>query len=229
MRFLQPGGKESDCHGSPLSGETVLRDMSAGLTLLELMLVVAIGVVLLGLAVPSTLNSLKNYHLHSDTTSVASYLNLTRMRAASQYAPYSLDFSPTTNTYIVEQLTPIAYNPIPTSLPSSPNYSSQSPAVYEFGTQYLASGETLADCLPAGSTVYPAPVSGNPSTCSGSFQIYFNTRGFPVDSTGSPLTNGGVAIYLTGPNGLLDALTISSGGAVQTWNWNAGTSQWSAR
>jgi hypothetical protein len=151
------------------------------------------------------------------------------MRAASQYAPHSLNFNATERTFLVEQLTPITYNPIPASVSSSPNYSSQSPPVYEYGTQYLASGETVSNCLPAGASVFPAPVAGNPSSCSSSFQIYFNTRGFPVDATGSTLGNGGVAIYLTASNNIIDAVTISAGGAVQTWNWNAGSAQWSAR
>ena len=221
--------EQCDREGLPVCAEPTATDASGGMTFLEVMLVVAIAAVVIGMAVPQALNGLKGYHLHSDATSVAAYLNLTRMRAASQYAPYSLDFNPSANTYIVEQLTPITYNPIPTAAPSNPNYASQSPALYEYGTQYLATGESVANCLPASVSVFPAPVSGNPSACSGTFQLYFNTRGFPVDNAGNALANGGVAIYLTGPNNLIDAITISSGGAVQTWTWNAGTSTWSAR
>ena len=209
--------------------KSAMRDPSAGMSFLEIMLVAAIAVILMAIAVPSGFKSVGNYQLHADSTALASYLNLVRMRACSQYLPYSLDVNPTTNTYVVEQLAPITYNPIPTAAPTTPSYSSQSPPFYEYGTQYLTAGETVADCLPAGSTAFPAPVSANPATCNGSFQVYFNTQGFPVDSTGSALASGGLAIYLTSPDSRIDAVTVSSGGAVQTWYWNAGTSQWSAR
>lgn len=204
-------------------------DGSLGMTMLELMLVLSIMAVILGMAVPGAKNSLQNYHLHSDATSLAGYLSLTRMRAASQYAPYSLDFNPTANTYVVEQMTATAYNPIPTATPSAAAYVSQGVPVYEYGTQYLSSGNTLTNCLPNGVGTYPGPITGNPSGCSGTFQVFFNTRGQPVDGTGSALANGGVAIYLSNANNLTDAVTISAGGAVQTWNWNAGNAQWYAR
>lgn len=201
----------------------------SGMTLVELMLVLAVAVIIIAVAVPQALISVKNYRLHADATSVVSYLNLTRMRAASQYVPYRLDLDPTANTYKVEQLTSVQYNPIPTSAPSSSAYSAQSPAVYEYGTQYLSTGNSFANCRPSGITAYPGPITADSSTCTGAFQIYFNTRGTPVDSSGNTLSNGGLAIYLTGATGLTDAVTVSSSGAVQVWNWSPGGSAWNAR
>src|ERR1700758_3361963 len=78
------------------------RDLSSdGVTALELLLVLSIAAVITAIALPQAMSGVKSYHLHSDTTSLASYLNLTRMRAAAQYAPYSLDLDPTTNTYVL--------------------------------------------------------------------------------------------------------------------------------
>ena len=151
------------------------------------------------------------------------------MRAASQYLPYRLDLDPTAQTYEVEQLASTQYNPVPTSAPSSSAYSAQSPAVYEYGLQYLSTGSSFANCRPSGITAYPGPITADPSSCSGTFQIYFNSRGTPVDSSGNALSNGGLAIYVTGSNALTDAVTVSSGGAVQVWNWNPGSGTWSAR
>ena len=147
------------------------------------------------------------------------------MRAASQAAPYALDVNG--STYVIEQLTPLTYNPLAT--PTSTTYTSQNPAVYDFGTQYLAPEDTITNCLPSGVSVYPIPVTANPGTCGTPFQIYFNTRGLPVDSSGNALASGGAAIYMTNTNGMVDAVTVSSGGAVQVWNWVPRSSAWALR
>lgn len=215
-------------NGAPALAELVTDDAS-GVTLVELMFVLAVATIIIAIAVPQALRSVKNYRLHADTTSVVSYLNLTRMRAASQYFPYRLNFDPTTNTYRVEQLAATQYNPIPTSTPSPGPYSAQSPPAYEYGTQYLSKGNSFANCRPTGITAYPGPITADASSCTGAFQIHFNTRGTPVDSSGNTLANGGLAIYLTGPSGLTDAVSVSASGAVQVWNWNPGNSRWYAR
>jgi len=131
------------------------------------------------------------------------------------------------STYMIERLTGLTYDPLAT--PTSTSYTSQSPALYEFGTQYLAPGDTITNCRPSGVSVYPSPVTANPGTCGTPFQIYFNTRGLPVDGSGNALTSGGMAIYLTNTNGIVDAVTVSSGGAVQVWNWVPRSSAWAIR
>jgi len=50
-----------------------------------------------------------------------------------------------------------------------------------------------------------------------------------VDSSGNALASGGMAIYLTNTNGMVDAVTVSSGGAVQVWNWDSRSSAWALR
>jgi len=197
----------------------------SGFSIFELVVVVAVTGIIAAMALPQAVNSIKNYRVHSDASVIAGYLNVERMRAASQGAPYALDVNG--SMYVIEQLTPLTYNPL--AMPTSTPYTSQSPAVYEFGTQYLASGDTITNCRPSGVSVYPSPVTADPGTCGTPFQIYFNTRGLPVDSSGNALASGGVAIYLTNTNGMVDAVTVSSGGAVQVWNWNPRSSAWAIR
>lgn len=195
--------------------------------MIELMTVVALTAIVVGFAVPSAMRALKDFRLHSDASSLSSYINALRMRAASQYTPYRLDVDPTASTYVIEQLQPVAYNPLGTA--ASATYTSFSTASYEMGTQYFSQGVTVSNCLPASISTRPAPVTADPSSCSGTFQLYFNTRGSPVDNTGSSLSSGGVAVYLTNADGLVDAVTVSAGGAVQTWNWSVSASEWYAK
>ena len=203
------------------------RRSALGMSLLEVMLVAAIGMVVTAMALPSLLNFQRSYRVHSDSGALASYISTVRVRAASQYTPYSLNADPTACTYVMEQLTQTTYNPFGT--PSSVTYLSQSPAVYESGTQYFDQGNTIYNCRPTGITVYPPPVTLDPGTCTGAFKFYFNTRGTPVDNTGSALASGGLAIYVKGQSGLVDAISVSSGGAVQTWNYSPSSSTWIMR
>jgi len=203
-----------------------------GFSAVELLVAVSALCVVAAIALPQAFNSINYYRLHSDALQIGGYLNVERMRAASQGAPYALDVNG--SNYAIEQLTPLTYNPLAT--PASVTYVSQNPVVCDFGTQYLAPRDTVTNCRPSGVSAYPTPVTGDPSTCGTPFQIYFNTRGLPVDVHGNALSStGGVAIYVMSTNpltntvGLIDAVTVSAGGAVQVWNWSPPTSAWALR
>ena len=198
-----------------------------GMSLIEVMLVAAVGMVITAMALPSLMNFQRAYRVHSDSGALAAYLSMVRVRAASQYTPYSLNVDPTASTYVMEQLTQTTYNPFGT--PGSVTYVSQSPAVFESGTQYFDQGNTISNCRPTGITAYPPPVTADPGTCTGAFKFYFNTRGIPVDSAGSTLPSGGLAIYVKGQSGLLDAVSVSSGGAIQSLNYSPPSSTWIIR
>jgi hypothetical protein len=206
---------------------TKTRGEESGYSIVELVAVVATIIVILACALPQVYVSLTDYRLHGDASEISGYLNVERMTASSQDAPYSLDVNAA--SYAIEQLTPLTYNPL--SQPSTTAYTSQNPVVYNFGTQYFAPGDTVTNCRSQvqGVTVYPIPVTGDPGTCGAPFKVYFNTRGLPVDSNGNALASGGMAIYLTNTKGLVDAVTVSAGGAVEVWNWNSNSSTWSAR
>ena len=198
------------------------------MSLLEVMLVAAVGMVVTAMALPSLLNFQRSYRVHSDSGALAAYMSAVRVRAASQYTPYSLNVDPTASTYVMEQLTQTTYNPFGT--PGSVTYASQSPAVYESGTQYFDQELRIYNCRPTGIATYPPPVTADPGTCTGTFKFYFNTRGLPVDNTGSSLSStGGVAVYIQGQSGLIDAITVSAGGAIQSWNYSPSTSTWIMR
>lgn len=202
-----------------------------GFSLLELLVVMVILGIIAAFALPSAFNSIKNYRLHSDATALSGYLNVARMRAAAKYAPYRVIVYISTRTYTMEKLCGMT----PTSVDSactSP-YAQFTTRQFEGGTQYAMLGDSFLSCHPSGVTVLPGAIAADAAGCpSGGpdpVQIYFNTRGLPVNSSGNPLTNGGAILYLSNQNNLIDAITISMGGRVAVWNWDPRTVQWFMR
>ncbi|HEV2350737.1 MAG TPA: prepilin-type N-terminal cleavage/methylation domain-containing protein [Terriglobia bacterium] len=204
----------------------------AGFSLLEILVVLLVMGIITAMALPSAFNAIKGYRLHADATAVSSYLNVTRMKAASQYAPYRLVVDPTVtpNTYVMEKLCGDTPSTAPGDPSMNPKFDTKCTGPYqsftapqlEGGSQYISQGNTFRICRPASITgsQYPGTIVGNPATCTGLLYMYFNTRGSPVDNTGNPLGNGGAVLYIKSANGLIDAVTVSLGGQVATYMWD---------
>jgi hypothetical protein len=95
----------------------------------------------------------------------------------------------------------------------------------EGGTLYLSMGNSFTTTNPGG-TALPGTITGGSATT----VFYFNTRGMPVTSTGSPVSNGGSVIYVTNNINLTDAIVASVGGRIATYQWNISTSTaWMSR
>jgi prepilin-type N-terminal cleavage/methylation domain-containing protein len=176
-----------------------------GFSLLELLIVIVILAIVAAFAIPSALNSLRAYKLHSDAAALAAQMNVARFRATSQFTPYRLSISTANGTYTVERL--------------STSYGSP---VAELGPVNIYSGNAFVTANPGGST-YPGTITGGTAVTN----FYFNTRGMPVDNTGNPIANGGAVIYLTNNAGLTDAVAATLGGRIGVYNWDG--SAWKAR
>lgn len=192
------------------TGQKARRD--SGLSLMELMVVAIVIGIVAAIAIPQAISSLRGYRLHSDAMAISSYINLARMRSSSQNAPYRLVMNMAEGTYWIEKLCgmdPACASP----------YAGYSPAQVEYATQYISQGNAFSSCRPGvvAATAFPGTVTADPSTCTDPLYMYFNTRGTPVDSAGLPLTNGGIAAYITNPNNMVDAVTTSPGGLASTW------------
>ncbi len=202
----------------------------AGFSIVELLTVVSILAITGTIAIPIGIRQVGAYKAQADATSVASMLNVARMKAASQFAPYSLDINVSGGTFVLEQLCGTnATDSACTGTGATPYTSFSTPAYDTSGTQYLTRGNSFAICRPSGVTAFPGAITADPSPCSGDLQVFFNTRGSPVKSNGNPLDSGGLAVYLQNSGGMVNAVVVSLGGHVSVWTYSPASSKWSLR
>ena len=87
-------------------GATIRARAARGFTLLELVLVVAIGMVLAGIAVPVINNSMRVYSFRSSVAAFTGIIQSTRYNAIYHGCPYQLSFSAAAMTYTVASEVP---------------------------------------------------------------------------------------------------------------------------
>ena len=194
--------------------------------MLEMLVVVTVAGIIATMVIPQAYQTVKAYRLHADASALADQLNIARMRAASQFAPYREVVNASSGTYWREQLCGDTTTGVDSACTSA--YNARTTAAIEGGTQYALEGDSFSSCRPTflGASSYPGTIQSDPSPCPDPIEIYFNTRGAPVDSNGDPLGNGGAVIYFQNQYHLVDAVTVSIGGAVTVWNWDTASSSW---
>jgi type II secretory pathway pseudopilin PulG len=218
---------------SPSSGGKFSRrrvsNLERAFTVLEALIVVTVAGIMAAMVIPQAYQAIKGYRLHADASALANQLNIARMRAASQFAPYREVVSASSGTFWHEKLCGDTSTSADSACTSA--YNALTTAGIEGGTQYALEGDSFSGCRPtflSGSS-YPGTIQSDPSPCPDPVEIYFNTRGAPVDNSGDPLGNGGAVIYVRNQYNLVDAVTVSVGGAVTVWNWDTASNSWGKR
>ena len=204
----------------------------SGFSIVELMVVLAIFGVIVAFAIPQATVAVRGYNLHSDASRVSAQVNMARFRATSQYAPFRLkiDTSTTPQSFVVERLCgertqPPASSDSACTDAAATAYTSFSTPRYEFGAQYISTGDELTTTNPGGTI--PGTITDNAAATT---SFYFNTRGMPVKSNGDPVDYGGVMIFVRGTKvALTDAVVVSTAGGISIYAWDAGTSTWIRR
>ena len=185
--------------------KTGRRKFENGFSLVELAIVVAIILLIVSLALPSAISSLRAYRASADARSIAAQLALTKMRAANAFTQARLNCDTTANTCRVETCTTKSASTC---------------------TTFNAEGETIN--LSTGSSFSFGSIStpaGSQTSIQNTAQIVFNSRSIPVDSTGA--ATGNYALYVTNSSGNQYAITVYASGRVAVWRY--GSSAWNAQ
>jgi len=180
--------------------KTGRRKFENGFSLVELAIVVVIILLIVSLALPSAISSMRAYRASADARAIAAQLALTKMRAANAFTQARLNCDTTAKTCRVETCTSKGAGTCNT---------------------FTAEGETInlsiGSSFSFGSITTPA---GSQTSIQNSTQILFNSRSVPVDSTGA--VTGNYAVYVTNQSGNQYAVTIYASGRVAVWRYGNG-------
>jgi Tfp pilus assembly protein FimT len=183
-----------------------------GLSLIELMLTVAIGMTLVGFAIPTVDSSIANLKLRGSASDFSGLVQQARITAIQKNATYTILFGlPTGNGAYVD-------------LNGNSSWDSGEPMI-QFG------GNTNQVSAPGGVGGAPTNLdaSGGPlGWTATSGNMSFNSRGLPCNSSSTPCaTNVNYIFYFkntrySGANGWA-AVSITGAGRSKVWTWNGGS------
>ena len=183
------------------------RSNRAGFSLLEVMMVAAIGMVVTTTALPNMVTGISNMRLRSSMTSLAGVLQNCRMLAVKENRHMTTHFNP--ETYGVMAFVKHATDP--SSLVTSDSQVQLEAPVVRVTTPSGAGAPTALSTTVMGFT----PQTGDPS---------FNPTGLPCAYSGGTCPNYGFVYYFhdTRPQGQMGwaALSISPAGRLKKWYWN---------
>lgn len=176
---------------------------SRGFTMLEIVLVLAIGLIIAAMALLGLRSAQRGYRAPGDARALANQLQVAKMKAASSFTRVRLNADLVNGTYQLETLDR-----------ATNNWNADGAALlltqgvtYSFGA-----APRVPPALPPA-----APLAQNEP-------IIFNTRGMPVDNNGNPV--GTYALYVTDDERHTFAVTITASGQVQVWRLDT-TGNWS--
>lgn len=184
-----------------------------GFTLIQMLVVVAIFVIVAGMAVPSFMHSAQPMRLRNDAHALANLISMARMRATTEFA--HVEVLCTTN------VTP-AYCVLESSQYPNPNTFVVNSELQKI---YLSQGVTFG---------IPSTINTNVLNQSAAYQgdsaegvtttpsIPFNSRGLPVDyATGTTAGQGDYAFYLKDPTNNYYAVSVNATGHPTLYQWNS--------
>jgi Tfp pilus assembly protein FimT len=213
--------------------KTVKNKRQAGFSTLEMLIVVAMSITITAMAVPQYVRTTAYLRVAGDLRSINGLTALAKMRSAANFTHARTYIDLTANAYHLEvwnkagnagagcwQTDGDRANAC-TVIGTSPVFNLSRGDT--FGTGGLTSGPSAAQQPTIPAQAACQAINGGNGTIGSTQCIVFNSRGIPIDNTGSPLATG--AFYLT--NGtVVNAVTVSATGSIQTWSSPVATANW---
>ena len=198
---------------------------SRGFSLIELMMVVGIMGVLAVIAVPMSGNTIRYLKLSGDAREISNATAVAKMRAAAKFTQSRLYIDKAGKSFRIQTFTRSATTECPTvgawcAEGGATNLSST--VSFGFGPVSTPPPNTQTTINQAAmcQTTDATPVDIANTAC-----VIFNSRGIPVDNTGSP--TGVDAVYVTDGSAVY-GITVAATGFLRLWRTNsASTPTWS--
>jgi prepilin-type N-terminal cleavage/methylation domain-containing protein len=180
---------------------------SRGFSLVELLLVVAIIGTLAAITVPMSGNAIRYLKLSGDARELSNATAVTKMRAAAKFTQSRLYIDITGRQFYVQ-----------TFDKTTSTWGTEGGAVSLSSTVTFSHGPVTTPPPETQTTIAQAPECMNtaspPVAVANTACVIFNSRGIPIDNTGSP--TGLDAIYVTDGTAVY-AITVAATGFIRTW------------
>src|SRR5262245_22880005 len=174
-----------------------------GYSSVELIIVAALALTTTLIAIPSLKGILAAYRGSSAARNIGAQMHMARMRAGSNYTRTQLSLDTASNTFQLR----VYDKDDSTCTVSTPTCWKLEGGIHSLGTGVSFGYGTIST---------PPPEPPGLTTVAQSTDVYFNSRGMPVTSSGSPVTD--YAVYLNN-DGRYYAVTISVTGLVSAFRY----------
>jgi type II secretory pathway pseudopilin PulG len=199
--------------------------------LIELLIVVAIALIIIGFAVPNITETLRNFRIAGDARNLKSEILLAKMRAAARFTRTRVRADFDARTFQTDFWNKDANTWDPVAI-GAPQILSQS---VNFGFGGMTAPPPDSQALLGQSPACTNGAAGDPGgggDIANTACVHFNSRGFPVDATGAATPDGAIYIWsgdLTSGY-VVQGVAVSINGIARIWRGDSSSAtEWIQR